>query len=56
VHVRYSGPSLFIDTHVLIDGNKTLWQVHELTDLIEKIILEITPYATVVVHPEPITL
>ena len=56
VHARYSGPLLFIDTHVLIDGNKTLWQVHELTDLIEKIILEITPYATVVVHPEPITL
>lgn len=56
VHVSYSGRLLFIDTHVLIDGNKTLWQVHELTDLIEKIILEITPYATVVVHPEPITL
>jgi cation diffusion facilitator family transporter len=56
VHVRYSGPVLFIDAHVLIDGNKTLWQVHELTDLIEKIIHKTTPYATVVVHPEPTTI
>lgn len=56
VHVRYSGPVLFIDAHVLIDGNKSLWQVHELTDLIEKTILKTIPYATVIVHPEPITI
>lgn len=56
VHVRYSGPTLFVDVHVLIDGKQDLWTVHQLTDRIEKSILGIIPYATISVHPEPIEM
>jgi cation diffusion facilitator family transporter len=54
VHVRYSGPTLFVDVHVLIDGKQDLWAVHQLMDKIEKTILGIIPYATISVHPEPV--
>jgi len=54
VHVRYSGPTLFVDVHVLIDGKQNLWTVHQMMDKIEKTILGIIPYATISVHPEPV--
>jgi cation diffusion facilitator family transporter len=47
VRVRYSGPVLFIDLHVLVDGAQTL------TETIEAVIQEIAPQADVTVHPEP---
>jgi cation diffusion facilitator family transporter len=50
---RYSGPSLFIDLHVLVDGNQTLKQAHQLTEAIETAIGQIAPHADVTVHPEP---
>jgi cation diffusion facilitator family transporter len=56
VHVRYSGPTLFVDVHVLIDGKQDLWTVHHLMDIIEKTILGIIPYATISVHPEPVEI
>ena len=56
VQVRYSGPTLFVDVHVLIDGKQDLWTVHQLMDKIEKTILGIIPYATISVHPEPIEI
>jgi cation diffusion facilitator family transporter len=56
VHVRYSGPTLFVDIHVLIDGKQDLWTVHQLMDKIEKTILGIIPYATISVHPEPVEM
>ena len=56
VHVRYSGPTLFVDVHVLIDGKQDLWTVHQLMDKIEKTILGIIPYATISVHPEPVEI
>jgi cation diffusion facilitator family transporter len=53
VRLRYSGPVLFIDLHVLVDGGQTLAQAHRLTETIETVIGEIAPQADVTVHPEP---
>jgi len=53
VRIRNSGPLLFIDLHVLVDGNQTLWQAHDLTEIIEAAIHDVAPEADVTVHPEP---
>jgi len=53
IRARYSGPVLFIDLHVLVDGNQTLFAAHSLTETIEGVIQEIVPHADVTVHPEP---
>jgi cation diffusion facilitator family transporter len=53
IRMRYSGPVLFIDLHVLVDGNQTLFEAHALTERIEEAIAEIAPGADVTVHPEP---
>ncbi|MBN1532122.1 MAG: cation transporter [Spirochaetes bacterium] len=54
IRVRYSGPKLFIDVHVLMDGNLTLAQAHALTEVIEETIRGIHPESDVTVHPEPL--
>ncbi len=53
VRVRPSGPGLFVDIHVYVDGNRTLASAHDLTEAIEKRIAEVVPGADVTVHPEP---
>lgn len=53
VRVRYSGPLLFIDLHVLVDGKQSLFEAHALTEVIEEVIQQIVPGADVTVHPEP---
>jgi cation diffusion facilitator family transporter len=53
VRIRYSGAVLFIDLHVLVDGQQTLAQAHALTETIEASIQQIAPRADVTVHPEP---
>lgn len=53
IRVRSSGPRLFIDAHVLVDGNQTLRAAHELTDLVEQAIRSAVPSADVLVHAEP---
>ena len=53
VRLRYSGPQLFVDIHVRIDGNKTLREAHNLTDEIERVIQQLVPNADVTIHPEP---
>ena len=52
VRLRYSGPRLFVDVHVLVDGGQTLRQAHELTEEVERAIQEVAPGADVTVHPE----
>lgn len=54
VRLRYSGPRLFVDVHVLVDGAQTLRQAHELTDEVERAIQQVAPDADVTVHPEPL--
>ncbi len=53
VRMRYSGPQLFVDIHVLVDGNQSLRDAHKLTDEIEETIQKLVPSADVTVHPEP---
>jgi len=53
VRLRYSGPQLFVDIHILVDGNQTLKDVHNLTEEIEGVIQKLVPNADVTVHPEP---
>jgi divalent metal cation (Fe/Co/Zn/Cd) transporter len=53
VRLRASGPKMFIDLHVLVEGGQTLAQAHDLTERIEAAIQEIAPQADVTVHPEP---
>ena len=55
VRLRQSGPKLFIDIHIIVDGSKSLQEVHELTDNIEKRIEEKIPDSDITVHPEPDT-
>ena len=53
VRLRYSGPQLFVDIHILVDGNQTLKEAHNLTEEIEHVIQKLMPNADVTVHPEP---
>jgi len=53
IRLRYSGAQLFIDVHVLLDGNRTLAETHDITDYIEKTVGELIPEADITVHPEP---
>jgi len=53
VRLRYSGPQLFVDIHILVDGSRTLRETHQLTDQIEQVIQQLIPSADVTVHPEP---
>lgn len=53
IRARYSGPMLFIDLHVLVDGRQSLFEAHALTETIERVIQRIAPHADVTVHPEP---
>ena len=54
VRVRYSGPVLFVDLHVLVDGGQTLTQAHDLTEYVEAAIHQFAPDADITVHPEPV--
>jgi divalent metal cation (Fe/Co/Zn/Cd) transporter len=53
VQVRYSGPDIIIDVHVLADGEQSLKSVHSLTEQVEQAILQVIPDANITVHPEP---
>ena len=55
VRVRYSGPHIFIDTHVNLDGDQSLFEAHSLTEIIENAIHAIAPDADVTIHPEPLS-
>ena len=54
VRIRASGPKMFIDLHVLVDGKQTLTEAHDLTERIEAAIQQLAPQADVTVHPEPL--
>lgn len=56
VRVRVSGPVLFADIHIRLDGNMTINQAHEKTLLIQQKVREAFPMMDVVVHPEPILI
>ena len=53
VRLRYSGSQLFVDIHILVDGDQTLKQAHDLTEEIENTIEQLLPNVDVTIHPEP---
>jgi len=53
IRARYSGAQLFVDVHVTMDGNQTLWQAHALTEETERAIQQVVADADVTVHAEP---
>lgn len=53
VRVRNSGAQFFVDIHVLMDGNQSLYSAHALTEEIENKIQDFVKDADVLVHPEP---
>ena len=53
VRMRYVGPRLFADIHVLIDGNRTLRDAHALTEDVELAIQAVLGNADITVHAEP---
>jgi len=53
VRVRRSGPLLFADVHITVDGNQPLREAHALTEQVEAAVREAIPGLDLVVHPEP---
>ncbi len=53
VRVRHSGPVLFADIHVTVDGSLPLRDAHALTEQIEAAVQNALPGVDLVVHPEP---
>ena len=53
VRVRMSGPSLFVDVHITIDGSQSLEAAHAMTETVEKAIKDILPESDITIHPEP---
>ena len=53
IRIRTSGAHLFIDIHIMVDGEKSLKGVHCITDKIEQDLKMELPEADITVHPEP---
>jgi cation diffusion facilitator family transporter len=54
VRLLPSGANLFIDAHLVVDGELNLNDVHLLMDKIEDSIKDIAPDADITLHPEPL--
>lgn len=55
IRIRQAGPDTFVDVHVLLDGNSSLFDAHSLTEKIEAMIKDTAHAVDVTVHPEPAT-
>jgi cation diffusion facilitator family transporter len=53
VRLRGSGAHLFVDVHVLVNGDMPTREAHALTELLEKKVDELSPGADVTIHVEP---
>ncbi|HEV7372798.1 cation diffusion facilitator family transporter [Arenibaculum sp.] len=53
LRTRNAGSSVFIELHLELDSHLTLAQAHDVTDEVERILLEAYPNAEVLVHQEP---
>ena len=54
LRIRRSGPKLFIDVHVLVDGQMPLEKAHALTEIVEKEVDQVAPEADITIHVEPL--
>lgn len=53
LRTRSSGPDLFIQFHLEMDGAMTLQRSHEVSDAVEQDILNAYPNAEVIIHQDP---
>jgi cation diffusion facilitator family transporter len=53
LRIRDSGPNLFVDAHVHVNGNQLIGDAHALTEAIEAVITKVVPGADILIHPEP---
>ncbi len=53
VRVRTSGPKMFIDAHITMNGDLHLSTAHKMMDEIEEAIQKRYPRADITIHPEP---
>ena len=53
LRMRYSGPTLFVDVRIEVDGNQSLRDAHRITEEVESAVQRISPAADVTVHAEP---
>lgn len=50
---RVSGSTMFIEIHLELDGNKTLFETHQISDNAEAKIIKLLPHAQVIIHQDP---
>ena len=50
---RAAGSRIFIEMHIELDGNLTLYQAHTITDEVEKQISVAYPHAQIIIHQDP---
>jgi cation diffusion facilitator family transporter len=55
LRTRQAGARVFVDFHLLVPGNQTVQDAHNLTNQIEQAVESVLPYAETTVHIEPIT-
>jgi len=53
LRTRSSGPQVFIQMHLEMDGNLPLSKAHEISDHVEAMICEAYPRAEVIIHEDP---
>lgn len=53
LRTRSAGPTAFIQLHIEMDGRMTLARAHEVSDAVERDILEAFPQAEVMIHQDP---
>lgn len=53
LRTRSAGPTAFIQLHIEMDGRMTLARAHEISDAVERDILEAFPQAEVIIHQDP---
>lgn len=50
---RQAGPVTFIDFHLVVDGQMTVFDAHEICDRVEEALLQAIPGAQIIIHLEP---
>jgi len=53
LRTRASGPLIFIQVHIEMDGNMNLYQAHEIAESVEAELREAFPGAEVIIHQDP---
>lgn len=53
LRTRHAGPAIFIDFHLVLPGEATVFQAHEICDRIENALKQAYEHARITIHVEP---